>query len=184
MHTDIKDLEVTRALRRLGNVRVTEWEFRDIIPKVKEIAATEVDVLDLFKRTANYRVNDWEIGGYGHTAESTRTRPPSATESQNCIHSLSSFLRFVVDQLIDHPEQSIIKVSTPSPSEIKFRLILSIRDESALIGHGGHTASAIRRLMQDAGTRRRFFVDLAIMSHEEEDMRQRKSSGRTRWRQV
>jgi predicted RNA-binding protein YlqC (UPF0109 family) len=193
MQTDIKDLQVSRALRRLGNVRVTEWEFRDILPKVKkiaatdvdvvgalkrtanlqvnswdlsealpkvkEIAATEVDVLNFFKRAANVRVNDWEIGK-SDSKKPHSYRPPTAKESKACVSRLTAFLDFVTHNLVENPDQAAIKVSTPSPSEIRFRLILSTRDSAALIGHGGHTATAIRNLIKDAGTRARFFVDL------------------------
>lgn len=186
MQTDIKDLKVTRTLRRLGNVRVTDWEFSDILPKVKEIAATEVDVLDLFKRTANFRVNDWELGGLSSSdeAKAPRPSPPSATEAEACIRKLTTFLAFVTRGLIDSPDQVTIKVSTPSPSEIRFRLILTHRDSAALIGHGGHTAAAIRNLIKDAGARSRFFVDLKILSKEEEIELQKTSPTRAPWRKV
>lgn len=220
MHTDLKDLELSRALRRLSNVRVTEWEFRDILPKVKEIAAkevdpvdllkrtanfrvndweftetlpnvkelasSEVDVLNFFKRTANIRVNDWEIGGgrISETGQLQRPTPPSAEEAQTHIRKLSEFLGFVTRNLIEEPDKAVIMVSTPSPSEIRFRLVLTSRDSAALIGHGGHTAAAIRNLIKDAGSRSRFFVDLKILSHEEEKELQISHPTRAKWKKV
>jgi predicted RNA-binding protein YlqC (UPF0109 family) len=41
---------------------------------------------------------------------------------------------------------------------------------SALIGHGGHTAAAIRRILQNAGQRHGVHVILNILSHEEAAM--------------
>jgi predicted RNA-binding protein YlqC (UPF0109 family) len=188
MHTDIKDLKVSRALRRLGNMRVTDWEFSDILPKVKELAATEVDVIDLFKRTANFRINDWEIGSLSGRDDDLphlrRPVPPSPEEAKACIDRLSAFLGFATRKLIDNPDQVSIKVSTPSPSEIRFRLILTQRDSAAFIGHGGHTAAAIRNLIQDAGTRARFFVDLKILSHKEERELQLTHPTRAQWKNV
>lgn len=188
MHTDIKDLQVSRSLRRLGSVRVTEWEFSDILPKVREIGATEVDVLDLFKRTANIRVNDWEFGSQsGRVTAPTppiRLAPPSPEEAKDCIGRLSAFLGFATRNLIDNPNQASIKFSMPSPSEIRFRLILSQRDCSTIIGHGGHTAAAIRNLLQDAGSRARFFVELKILSLAEERKLQMTRPSRDQWKQV
>lgn len=186
MHTDLKDLEVSRALRRLGNVRVTEWEFSDVLPKVKEIAAKEVDVLELFKRTANYRITDWQAGPLNDNTEGPKAHhhPPTPAEAQACIKSLTSFLSFVTRNLIQHPDQATIMVGTPSPSEIRFRLILTQRDSATLIGHGGHTAAAIRNLMKDAGSRSRFVVDLKILTHEEESQWQGTSSTRAKWKKV
>lgn len=183
MQTDIKDLEVGRALRRLGNVRVTEWEFSDILPKVKEIAATEVDVLDFFKRTANLRVNDWEIGGIlrNESAAPPGNRPHTEEEINDFIHRITAFLSYVTRNLVESPEQAVVKIHTPSPSEVRFRLILTERDASALIGHGGHTAAAIRNLIKETGARARFFTDLKILSHKEEKKLQQANPNRGSW---
>lgn len=186
MQTDIKDLEVARALRRLGSVRVTEWEFSDILPKIKDIAATELDVLDLFKRSANLHVNNWEFGALlrSDVEKPPAPSPPSKDEAADCIVKLTSFLSFVTRNLIDYPDQTTIKISTPSPSEIRYRLILCQRDVATLVGHGGHTAAAIRNLMKNAGTRARFFVDLRILSHEEMEELEKSQPTRAAWRKV
>jgi predicted RNA-binding protein YlqC (UPF0109 family) len=220
MRTDIKDLEVSRALRRLGNVRVNDWEFGNILPKikqnaarevdvlslfkqtvnlrvndweisqtipnVKELATAEVDVLNFFKRTANIRVTEWEIGGLarGKSPIQQRSAPPSQEESQTCIRQLSAFLGFVARNLIEEPDRATIMVSTPSPSEIRFRLLLTTRDTAALIGHGGHTAAAIRNLMKHVGSRSNFFVELKILSHQEAEQSHAPSSTRTQWKLV
>ena len=186
MHTDIRDLEIAKTLRQLGNVRVNDWEFGEFIPKVKEIAATEVDVIDLFKRTANLRVNDWEIGKLlaNEPEKTSDKRPPSQEAAQECIRKLSAFLSYIARSLAETAEKPTIKVSTPSPSEIRFRLILNPRDTVALIGHGGHTAAAIRNLLKETGSRSRFIVDLKILNHEEEKSLQKNQPTRAPWRKV
>lgn len=173
LHKDIKDLEFTRTLRKLGSIRVTEWEFSDVLPAVNRLAQTEVDIVGLVKRTANYRVTDWDLkdllghhGGTGHPAHAP-VPPPSPEEMQALVLRLTRFIGFVTQCLIEMPDHAEIRTSEPQPGVLRLKLVLVRRDAAALIGHGGHTAAAIRRLVKDAGRRQGVNVLLQILSHEE-----------------
>jgi predicted RNA-binding protein YlqC (UPF0109 family) len=173
LHTDIKDLEITKSLRRIGGTRVTEWEFSDVLPALNRIARKEVDVVDIFKRTASYRVTDWELRELLHLrreigGDAQSGRFPTEEEIQALIVRLSRFLGFVTNELIEMPDHAKIKAAEIDPGVLRFKLILVRRDAAALIGHGGHSAAAIRRLMKDAGHRHGVHVLLQILSHEED----------------
>ena len=172
LHTDIKDLEVTRSLRRLGSIRVTEWDFSDVLPTVSRLAHKEVDLVDIFKRTCNYRVTEWDFRDLLHShlkdEERKSPTPPSPEEMQAIIHRLTAFLGFVTEGLVEQPQHARIKVAEMQPVMLRFKLVLVRRDTAALIGHGGHSAAAIRRLMQDAGHRQGVQVLLQVLSHEED----------------
>lgn len=173
LHTDIKDLELTRSLRRLGSIRVTDWEFSDVLPAVSRLAHKEVDLVDIFKRTCNYRVTDWDFRDLLHSHlsekdEDESTAQLSPEEMQAIIHRLTAFLGFVTEGLVEQPQHARIKVAEIQPGLLRFKLVLVRRDTAALIGHGGHSAAAIRRLMQDAGHRQGVQVLLQVLSHEED----------------
>ncbi len=174
MRKDIKDLEFTQSLRRLGSIRVTEWDFKDVLPAVNRLAQKEVDVIDILKRTANYRVTGWDFrdllhNHLGDDAETgTAMSPPTAGEMQALILRLTQFLSHVANGIIDHPAHAQVKVAEIAPGVLRFKLILLRGDAAALIGTGGHGAAAIRRLMQAAGRRHGVHVLLNVLSHEEE----------------
>jgi predicted RNA-binding protein YlqC (UPF0109 family) len=93
---------------------------------------------------------------------------PTGEELQQIIRSFTAFLGFVSRGLIEHPDHARIKVAEIEPGVIRFKLVMVKRDAAALIGHGGHTAAAIRRLLQAAGRRHGVHVLLAVLSHEED----------------
>jgi predicted RNA-binding protein YlqC (UPF0109 family) len=173
LHKDIKELEFAKSLRRLGSIRVTEWEFSDVLPAMNRLAHKEVDLVDIFKRTANYRVTDWDFKDLLHLHESEKDddaayTPLDPEEMQKLIVRLTKFLGFVANGLIDMPDHAKIKAAELEPGVLRFKLVLVQRDAAALIGHGGHSAAALRRLMKDAGKRHGVHVLLQIVSHEEE----------------
>lgn len=176
LHTNVEDLEVARSLRRLGRIRVTDWEFRDVLPAVNKIAHKEVHLVDAFKRAAAYRVMEWDFRDLldddeddgENQAGGMHRSAPSGEELQRIIRSFTSFLGFVCRGLIEHPDHACIKVVEIEPGVLRFKLVLVKRDAAALIGHGGHTAAAIRRLLQAAGRRQGVHVLLAVLSHEED----------------
>ncbi len=171
LHRDVEDLEVTRALRRLGRMRVTEWDFKDVLPAVNRLARKEVDLVDAFRRAAAYRVMEWDFrnptGHHDKTGAATADAYLSPEEMQALIQRLKSFLGFVAGGLTEYPEHARITVTESAPTLLRFRLILVKRDAAMLIGHGGHTAAAIRRIMQGAGTAKGVNVLLNILTHEE-----------------
>lgn len=172
LHKDIKDLELAKTVRKISSIRVTEWELSDLLPAINRISQKEVDVVEIFKRTANYRVTDWEIKELLHLRDKShydrkQRQSPTGQDVQAFIVDMSRFLGFMTSGLVEMPDQAKIKAAELEPGVLRFKLLLEKRDAAALIGHGGHSAAAIRRLMKDAGHRRGLHVLLQILSHEE-----------------
>lgn len=175
LHKDIRDLEVARSLRRLGKMRVTEWEFKDVLPAVNKLAHKEVDLGDIFRRAAAYRVMEWdfrEAFGSHHdgSADSPRMnarKPPSTAEIGALSARLTRFLASTAHELIEEPAHAQVMVREIQPAVLCFTMVLLRRDAATLIGHGGHTAAAIRRLMQAVGLSQGVHVLLRVLSHEE-----------------
>jgi predicted RNA-binding protein YlqC (UPF0109 family) len=171
MNKDIRDLEITRSLRKLGRCRVMEWDFRDVLPAVNKLAHQEVDIAGFLKRTAHYKVMEWDFRNMLHadrnpSGEAVRRLDPG--EMQALILRLKDFLDYVVVNLIDAPEHAQIRVSEISPGVLNFKLVMMKRDVAMLIGMEGHTAAAIRGMMKAAAARHGVQVLLRIHSHEEE----------------
>lgn len=170
LNRDIKDLEISRSLRRLGNIQVTEWDFKNVLPAVNKLAQQEVDLVDIFKRTASYKVMDWDFRNPPHRenkAHPSASRPGPAEIQANIVR-LKNFLEYVVVNLIDEPGHARIKVREIAPAVLRFRLILVKRDVAMLIGREGHTASAIRSVLKAAAGMHGVNALLEIHSHEEE----------------
>lgn len=172
LHRDVGDLDVSRSLRRLGAIRVTDWEFKDVLPAVDRLAHKEVDLADVFRRTANYRVTEWEFRDMLHRHHEPVPREAASSIDSELMGSLASrlhgFLVYLMDRLIDHPDEAVISVEETEPGVLTAKLVLTRPDSAALIGRGGHTAAAIRRILQMAGLRHGVHVLLRIVSHDEE----------------
>lgn len=166
MNKDIRDLEIARSLRKLGNCKVMEWDFRDVLPAVNKLAHQEVDIAGFLKRTAHYKVMDWDFRDM-LPSKSGKSQTDSA-EMQALILRLKDFLQYVATHLTDAPEHAQIKVSEISPGVLNFKLVMMKRDVAMLIGTEGHTAAAIRGMMKAAAARHGVHVLLRIHSHEEE----------------
>jgi len=170
LNTEIKELEITRSLSRLGSIQVMEWDFRTALPAVKKAANQEVDLIDLFKRTARYKVMDWDfrsvLSGESKPAPAVRSISPS--EMQAIIVRLKNFLQFVAVNLIDQPDHAQIKVTEIGPTGLRFKLVLVKKDVALLIGREGHTASAIRNILKATAALHGVQALLQIHSHEEE----------------
>lgn len=167
LHRDIEDLEVTRSLRRLGGMRVTEWEFKDVLPAMNRLAHKEVDLVDIFKRAAAYRVMEWDFNTTARSQSKAGELPVSDEEIGSISRRLEKFLGFVAAGLIEQPAHARISMRQIAPAVLCFRLILVKRDAAILIGHGGHGAAAIRRIMQAVGETRRVKILLRVLTHEE-----------------
>ena len=170
LNTEIKELEITRSLSRLGSIQVMEWDFRTALPAVKKAANQEVDLIDLFKRTARYKVMDWDfrsvLSAESKPAPAVRSISPS--EMQAIIVRLKNFLQFVAVNLIDQPDHAQIKVTEIGPTGLRFKLVLVKKDVALLIGREGHTASAIRNILKATAAQHGVQALLQIHSHEEE----------------
>lgn len=175
MNKDIRDIHITRSLRRLGNVQVMDWDFGTVMPSVHRMAYREVDLVDIFKRTANYRIMEWDF----RNSQPPDSRPchcnpgkpepkqASPAEMQAIIVRMKNFLQFVVVNLIDEPNHAQIKVREIEPNVLRFKLILVKRDVAMLIGREGHTATAIRNILKTAAGMNGVQALLQILSHEE-----------------
>lgn len=165
LHRDIKDLKIGRNLRRLGKLRITEWEFRDILPAVSRAANTEIDIdgfvrraasteidIDGFvRKTANYRVTEWDLTDLlGKRERRARKSGPSDADMRELSVKLSGFVRFVSRSLVDRADLAEIRVEQPFRDTLVLKLTLCQKDAAAIIGHGGHTAAAIRGIIKDA----------------------------------
>jgi predicted RNA-binding protein YlqC (UPF0109 family) len=176
LNTDIKELEIGDSLRRLGNIRVMDLDFKNVIPVVKKTANIEIDVIGGIKRIANYRVIDWDFKASTPTVDPTA--PPIAKkrakqkknppETQALIEHLKNFLQYVAVNLIDEPSHAQIKVMEISPGVLRIKLVLVKRDVAMLIGMEGHTAAAIRSILKAIGRKTGVDVLLQILSHEED----------------
>jgi uncharacterized protein len=147
LNTEIHELEITQSLRRLGQIQVTDWDFRDVLPAVKKTANHEVDVVNFLKRTANYKVMEWDF------------RNPSSPKVESA---------FVTVNLIEEPDLAQIRVSQLGPTGLRFKLLLTKKDTAKLIGKEGHTAAAIRGVLQATAAKHGMQALLEIHSHEEE----------------
>lgn len=173
LNTDIHDFEFSRSLRRLGRIRVTDWDFKDVVPAVKKVAKQEVDLLDILRRTANFKVMEWDFKNRTPTVVVPEPVPQMAksisrAEMPEITLRLKNFLQYVVVNLIDEPKHAQIKVVPLKPTGLCFKLILTKKDASSLIGKGGLTAAAIRGLLKAMAQGYQVVVLLQIHSHEEE----------------
>lgn len=176
MNTDIRELEITRSLRRLASIQVTDWDFRSTLLAVKKTANQEVDLINLVKRTAHYKIMDWDFRSAlplgRKPAPPAPTAPlgpcPSRTEMQALMVRLKNFLQYVVVNLIDEPNHAQIKVTEIGSTALRFKLVLVKRDAAMLIGREGFTAAAIRSILKAAAGRHGVQALLQIHSHEEE----------------
>ncbi len=141
IHTDIKDLEIGDALKRLGNIQVMEWELRSSKAPVDAVATKP-------------------------TAKAAK-RKIKAKDFKSLTESLKNFLQYLVVNLVDEPLKSQINISEISPGVLCLKLVLVRRDVAMLIGREGLTAEPIRSLLKSMGEKSGVEVLLKIVSHEE-----------------
>ena len=155
---------------------MTEWDFRTVLSAVKKTANQEVDLISMVKRTAQYKVMDWDFRSALHADRHPAPPAPaepvakclSRAEMQAITLRLKNFLHYVVVNLIDEPNHAQIKIKELGPTVLRFKLVLVKRDVAMLIGREGFTASAIRSIHKAAAGMNGLQVLLEIHSHEEE----------------
>ena len=138
------------------------------MPAVSKLAQQEVDMINLFKRTASYKVMDWDFRSASSASAETVENRQSSQEMETLTMLLKDFLQYVVVNLIDEPDHARIIVQEIAPRVLRFRLVLVKRDVAMLIGREGQTASAIRGVLKNATTTHGVNVLLLIHTHEEE----------------
>ncbi len=167
----------TESLRRLGQTKVCEWDFKDVIPALKLAANTEIDFPGMFKRAANIKVCEWDFrtAWPAWNAPRKRLEPALASaisfgraEMTVVTERLKSFLWYVVVSLIDEPSRVQLKVIELGPNGLRFKLVLPQREAMILIGRNGCTAAAVRNVLKAAAKQHGIQVLLQIHSHAEE----------------
>ncbi|HEX7261560.1 MAG TPA: KH domain-containing protein, partial [Luteolibacter sp.] len=151
-----------------------EWDFRTVLPAVSKLAHQEIDLVDLVKRTANYKVMEWDfrsaLPAEPKLAEATESveKCLSQGEMQVLVDRLKNFLHYVATNLVDEPDDARIHTEEIAPNVIRFRLVLVKRDVPVLIGKDGQTATTIRKILKAAAGKHGVHALLQIHSHEEE----------------
>jgi predicted RNA-binding protein YlqC (UPF0109 family) len=166
LHKDIGEFEFSRTLRRMGNKRVIDWDFHSPLPAVNRLANAEVDFGKIFKRPPNSKVLDWDFHRRP-PAPAPSSNGPSYAEMQALIGRLMDFTQYVVGNLIEEPALARLSVEEIQTHVLRFRLVLTQRDLAMFLGHGGHTAAALRNLLKSAAAPYQVHALLDILSEQE-----------------
>ncbi|MEP4077041.1 KH domain-containing protein [Haloferula sp.] len=166
-----KDLDLADSLRRLGNTKVIDLEFESVMPTFQKFAYREVEVPEVVKRAAYYKVLDWDFRSNSTpTARRAKSnkRTPNPEEMRVLMDRLRNFLQFVVVNLISEADRAEIRVKEIEPGVVRFKLLVTQKDVKDMIGRNGATASAIRNLLKATAVSEGIHALLDIQSHEEE----------------
>jgi predicted RNA-binding protein YlqC (UPF0109 family) len=169
LNTEIHELELARSLRRLGAIKVTDWEFTEVLPAIRQTANREVDLAGIFRKAARTKIMERDFNLRNGRGSEVGSPPPheDAANRERVKQGLGNFLQFVVANLVDEPDQAGIQAKEMGPSGLCFQVTLAARDVAVLIGREGHTAAAIRRILQATGGRQGVQVLLHIQAHDE-----------------
>jgi predicted RNA-binding protein YlqC (UPF0109 family) len=176
LNTDLKDLEIASSLRALGNTKVIEWDFKSSLPAVHRFAHQEVDVVGWMKRIAHYKVMDWDFratlgkpeGGDTPEADAALRRIPGPDDMEDLTERLKGFLQFVTVNLIEEPDRAQVRVQEIAPGVLRFKLVVTRKDQALLVGRDGATAAALRNMLKGTAAAEGVHVLLQILSHQEE----------------
>ena len=75
---------------------------------------------------------------------------------------MDEFLRYLVQQLVEHPDEAIL-THREGEGKVFYQLSLRPSDVGRLIGKGGSTINAIRELLNAAGEKQGLKVSLEIL---------------------
>ena len=75
---------------------------------------------------------------------------------------MEEFLRFVIDRLVEFPEE-VVLTKTESPDKVIFHIAARKTDVPKIIGKGGHTIQAIRTLLNASAQKRGIKASLEIL---------------------
>lgn len=174
LNKDIKEVEIAKTLRELGNTEVIKWDFRSLMPAVERIAKHEVDVIGILRKTANYKVIEWDFRK-SPSRDLIETPPDSVVsklmpvaEKRALEARLEDFLRYVAVNLVAEPNHVKITTREISPNVLRVQILLTHKDTATLIGMKGYTAAAIRRILKATAKAHGAQVLLQIMSHQAE----------------
>ncbi len=75
---------------------------------------------------------------------------------------MEHFLRYVIRELVEFPDEVAI-AKTEAPQRIVFQVAMRKSDLGRIIGRGGHTVEALRRLLNAAASKRGLRASLQIL---------------------
>lgn len=171
-----KEIHIGTSLRRLGNIKVMDWDFKDAMPGVHKLANQEVHFPEAIVRAAQYKVLDWNFrtsspskeNPQSDTSKKPAQRRLSAVEMQELMDRLRGFLQYIVVNLISRPDLAEIRIQEIETGVLRFRLLVVQKDVKDMIGRDGATASSIRNLLKTTAASEGVHALLEILSHEEE----------------
>ncbi len=158
-----KNLDLGASLRKLGNLKVIDWDFESAMPRVHQFAHQEVEIPEIIRRAANFKVLDLDLNKSSHA----KPDKPDAALVRKTRNQLKAFLQFTLIQLIDEPEKAEIRVEQIADGVLRFRVLLTPKDTSEAIGRNGATASAIRNILKTKASSHGLQALLEIRSHED-----------------
>lgn len=165
LNTEIRELEISRSLKRWGSIQVMDWDFSSVMPAIRETANREVDLASFFKRAAHIKVLERDFKSAAAPPQKPPTSPPDIDELAG---RLGNFLQCLVVNLIDEPKHAHLTVIRMGPAGLRFKVVMVKRDVAMLVGREGHTAAAIRNILQGIAGSHGVQALLQIHSHEEE----------------
>lgn len=154
--------KIASSLKQLGDIQVNDWDFMALLNK--DIG--ELEVARTLRRLGNIRVNEWDFHKPAIAPATAESDGPGHSEMQALVGQLKNFLQYVATALIDDPEQARLVVTEIEHNVLRLKLVLTQRDVASLIGHGGHTAAAIRNLVKAVAARHDVHALLEIVSHD------------------
>ncbi len=75
---------------------------------------------------------------------------------------MEEFLRYVIRELVEFPDEVAI-AKTEISQRIIFQVVMRQSDLGRIIGRGGHTVEALRRLLNAAASKRGIRASLQIL---------------------
>ena len=176
-----KEIHIGTSLRRLGNLKVMDWDFKDAMPGVHKFANQEVNFPEVIVRAAQYKILDWHFEPSSpskkkpesDTSKKLTRRHLSPLEMQELMDRLRGFLQYIVVNLISRPDLAEIRIQEIESGVLRFRLLVIQKDVKDMIGRDGATASSIRNLLKTTAASEGVHALLEILSHEEEQAQSR-----------
>lgn len=163
------DIDLAQSLRKLGNLKVNDWDFSTVMPAVHKLANREVEFPDLVVRAANYKVLEWDFRSNPSPSKAPQAprKLPSAEQTEALKSRLSSFVRFVMMNLISEPNHTEVRIEDLGRAVLRVKILVTKKDIKELIGRDGATAASIRSLLKSTAEAAGFHALLDIQTHEE-----------------
>lgn len=148
---------LTNSLRQLGEIRVNDWDFHGLM----HTELKDLEIGRALRRLGNKKVMEWDFRAAFHREE------PIGDLSDR----LENFLRYLVAGLAAQPGHAHLAVEEISPRVLRFRLVVTKKDQALLVGKRGATAAAIRGILKSTAADAGAHALLEIATREEETAR-------------